>query len=166
MAMAKITLKCEKCGEEFEMRKDCRNRAEADSYEAWAQANVTECPACRRKAKEAEQADELTALLARYGRKLPEITGVSEKQIRFAEDMRRKHLTAELHNLTNELEITANYNAMMADPDARAEFEANCAAEGKTPEEMLQMVLDEASTEAIHIMLTSTNAREVIDAAK
>ena len=81
MARAKITLTCSDCGETFEHIHFCNNRRDADSYETWAKENVTQCPDCYRKAQLAKKLE---------GLDLPEITGVSEKQIAYARKLRDK----------------------------------------------------------------------------
>lgn len=93
MAIARFTLTCPTCGQEFEVRKQCTNRKAADSYEDWAKAYPYDCPECYKKAKKADaeaKAAKVTAHIA-----MPEITGVSEKQIQFATDLRTKYLTSD-----------------------------------------------------------------------
>lgn len=79
MARAKITLTCHDCGNQFEHIKFCNNRKDADSYEAWASENVTQCPTCYRAAQLARKLE---------GLNLPEITGKSDKQIAYAKKLR------------------------------------------------------------------------------
>lgn len=81
MARAKINLTCHDCGRKFEHIKFCNNRSDADSYEAWAVENVTQCPTCYQ-----------AALLAQKlkGLDLPAITGKSDKQIAYAKKLRDK----------------------------------------------------------------------------
>lgn len=50
MARAIAKCECEKCGKEFEkIKRDCRNRSEADSWEGWASNYYTLCDDCRRE---------------------------------------------------------------------------------------------------------------------
>lgn len=58
MAKATATCTCATCGAMFTRTKICRNRREADGWEAWAAANFDECTACytARKAAEREAA--------------------------------------------------------------------------------------------------------------
>lgn len=58
MAKATATCTCATCGATFTRTKICRNRREADGWEAWAAANFDECDACytARKASEREAA--------------------------------------------------------------------------------------------------------------
>lgn len=90
MAKAKASCRCATCGKEFTAEKICRNRTEADSYEAWASENMTECPECRRARISAEAVEAAEAIILEYN--LPEITGVSDKQVAYARDLRSKHL--------------------------------------------------------------------------
>ncbi len=82
MAKAKANCKCKICGKEFEVTADKKNRREADSWEAWAAENITECSECYKTRTAAEAAEKD----AKYA--LPEIEGVSEKQIAYAQSLR------------------------------------------------------------------------------
>lgn len=84
MARAIATCTCKHCGKTFEKVKFCANRTEADSFEAWAKDNCNECPDCF-KARMQKMDDEF---YAKY--QLPEIKGVSEKQVAYAESLRKK----------------------------------------------------------------------------
>lgn len=94
MKRVKLTLTCKCCGREFEHINFRRNCADAENYEAWARENVTICPGClaaeRQAAKDATLADYIATFPARC--RLPEITGVSDKQIAFARDLRNRVL--------------------------------------------------------------------------
>lgn len=94
MARVKITLKCEHCGKEFEHIHMCRNSTEAGSYEVWARENLTTCPACYAEQKNAKRGAELSGYISRFSDRhpLPEITGVSEKQIAYASSLREKFI--------------------------------------------------------------------------
>lgn len=65
MAKANATCTCATCGATFTRTKICRNRREAEGWEAWAAANFDECDACytARKASEREAADAAEAEL-------------------------------------------------------------------------------------------------------
>jgi hypothetical protein len=54
MAKVNLTLTCSVCGKSFTHTHFCQNRRDADSYELWAENNVTCCPACyaRQQVKE------------------------------------------------------------------------------------------------------------------
>lgn len=93
MATAQFTLTCPTCGQEFEVRKTCRNTAEATRYKAWAEANPYDCPACYKAAKTAETAAKAAAVTAHVP--MPEITGKSDKQIQYANDLRTKYLASD-----------------------------------------------------------------------
>lgn len=91
MAMANVTLICKACGNEFTWRRECYNRRDADSSEAWARENITLCPKCaaqaRREAEDAELAEAVKALPVA----LPDNLTGSEKQIAWAKDIRAKY---------------------------------------------------------------------------
>ena len=75
MAMARVTIKCSRCGKEFEVKKQCRNRRDADSFEEWAEWHIDTCRDCEREL-EYQRAAEKT-------KSLPALEG-SEKQVRWA----------------------------------------------------------------------------------
>jgi hypothetical protein len=98
MARVKITLKCEHCGKEFEHIHMCRNSTEAGSYEVWARENLATCPACYAEQKNAKRGAELSSYISSFSDRhpLPEITGVSEKQIAYASSLREKFICDEM----------------------------------------------------------------------
>lgn len=52
MAQARAKCTCKECGAEFIRTKICRNRAEADSWEEWAEDTFDLCSSCYKKARE------------------------------------------------------------------------------------------------------------------
>lgn len=99
MAKAKIACKCEICGGTFEHVHTCTNSSAADSYAECAVEHVTVCPSCYAAAKKAESKSNLDAYIAaEFGTEhpLPKITGVSEKQIAYAESLRNKFISYDL----------------------------------------------------------------------
>ena len=90
MAKARAICTCATCGEEFFYDKICRNRREADSFEAWAAQNLDECNGCRQKRIQRERdAENRAAAEKAEERNLPELTG-SPKQIAWANSIREK----------------------------------------------------------------------------
>lgn len=87
MAVARVTLVCPECGKEFEVRKACRNTREAESYEAWVAKQGWVCSECA----EAATAAVAEKAIAKFG--MPEITGKSDKQIKYANDLRNKFIS-------------------------------------------------------------------------
>lgn len=81
---------CLFCRKDFTEEKIVRNQQEADGFRNWVELNHIECPDCRR-ARLAAEANEIAEKIIR-AYNLPEITGVSEKQIAYARDLRSKHL--------------------------------------------------------------------------
>lgn len=90
MARAIATCKCAKCGATFEKIAFKYNRTEADKWQEWAEENCTTCPDCWQKEKQEKDAAKAAAIIERFS--LPEITGKSDKQIKFAVDLRNKLL--------------------------------------------------------------------------
>lgn len=88
MAKARAYCKCRTCGAEFEVTAYKYNRREADSYERWAVAHFTECPACEEKRVKAErEADNARAATAAQEQGYPELIG-TDKQITWANTIR------------------------------------------------------------------------------
>lgn len=159
MAIAKITLVCSKCGCSFEHRKECHNRREADSYEAWASANISDCPTCARERRKDESYIKLMDKLAELGRTLPELEGVSEKQIVYAESVREKCLVRSLSDLPR----YCSGIAMVLDPERNAEVLESYKERGLSFEAGLAEDLEYVGLADVHLCMTSTSAREILD---
>lgn len=91
MAVAKAYLTCTQCGKEFVWRHACPNRKAADSYERWADSNVSLCPECSAKEYREEKAARLAADIEALPVELPDNLVGSEKQIVWAKDIRAKY---------------------------------------------------------------------------
>lgn len=104
MAIAKAQCTCSTCNRTFIYRKNCANRPAADSFEAWAQENITECPDCR-AARIQSQRDQENAQAAQTAadQQRPALKG-SEKQIAWATTIREKCLAS----------VTSYYAAKMS----------------------------------------------------
>lgn len=98
MSRVKMVLKCEHCGKTFEHIHMCRNSTEAGTYEAWARENITTCPDCYAAQKRAHQMDAVSDYISSFSEQhpLPQITGVSEKQIAYASSLREKFIRDDL----------------------------------------------------------------------
>lgn len=111
------------------------------------------CPDCYRK----QQEERGKALAAEYN--LPEITGVSDKQIAFAETLRTRYLLnyeAELNKLTALLhELHTEH---------QAEFEAMLAKLGQSEAEYLAQRTRKMGLGKAYTVLTTGEARQLIDA--
>lgn len=90
MARAIAECTCSQCGAKFEKVQFRPNRKMADEWQAWAEENCTTCPECFRKQKQEKDAAKAAEIIERLS--LPEITGKSERQIKFAADLRNKLL--------------------------------------------------------------------------
>lgn len=92
MAIASIRVICKDCGEEFEWRRECHNRKEANDTEEWAKNTIDQCPRCYAKqqkelerAKQKEESEKYAAVLSDYN--LPVLQG-TEKQVEWANIIR------------------------------------------------------------------------------
>lgn len=103
MAWARAICKCEDCGAEFEIHKECINRAEADRYEEWAARHYTVCDDCKQKRVEKTVDDAGCA----------QLTG-SPKQIEWANSIRAKFINY-VNARVKELKTTAKYDSNNAD---------------------------------------------------
>lgn len=182
MAKATITCRCKICGKTFEHTKDCYNRADANAYEQWAEQNITVCPACYAASKKAAARSKLDAYIAEnFGAEhpLPEISGVSEKQIAYAASLRSK-LIGELssYGVKTSSFFAAEEEVQLSKLDEAgvAEAQEQAAAEGLTAEAWFEKHRDEMiayvaglSTDTmakIKLILEETNASKLIDALR
>lgn len=98
MAMATAKCHCVECGKDFTFRKEKRNRKDADEFEIWAAANITLCPDCSWKEKQQQEKAALEEYISDFSQQhpLPEIQGVSEKQIAYADSLRNKFIAKKM----------------------------------------------------------------------
>ena len=182
MAKATVTCRCKICGKTFEHTKDCYNRADANAYEQWAAQNINVCPACYAASKKAATRSKLDAYIAEnFGveHPLPEITGVSEKQISYAASMRGKFI-GELAKygakISSVFAAEAEVQLSKLDESGLAEAQEQATAEGLTVEawfakhrdEMIAYVagLSVDTMAKIKLILAEANASKLIDALR
>lgn len=90
MSLGKAECTCKSCGATFIKSKNCRNTREAAEYVSFAADYFDECPHCYSSRIKKEREENADAIIKKYN--LPDITGVSEKQINYAVDLRNKYL--------------------------------------------------------------------------
>ena len=125
MAKAKAKFVCATCGKEVEVEVTGRNSRDAWERAAWAAENYTECSDCyyarKRRERGAEREAEREAnLKAIEGAALPELTG-SEKQIKWATDIRAKFYADFTKKSGKVLRHNARAVESITDPDRKAE---------------------------------------------
>lgn len=153
MAKAIAYCTCEKCGEEFVKENRLMSRAAADSWTEWAEANVTLCPKCWGKAKHEQDTERYEALKDEL--RLPKITGKSERQIAFANDLRVRCVARNAGRLR---EVRREIDGVSAEEVAKV------MAEKKTDEDgALRKIFDRRIQYAHYVVLTSSSARELIN---
>ena len=107
MAMARVTITCSRCGKEFEIKKKCYNRSDANSFETWAEQHIDMCSDCERELEYQQAAEET--------KDLPTLEG-SEKQIRWATVIRaefgKKYPNFE--KFTNDYKFICNHQVKAA----------------------------------------------------
>ncbi len=162
MAIASVKITCTTCGKTFEHRKECHNRTEANEYESWAENHIDTCPECRRKQIADEKSALLNTVLGEYDLSLPELDGVSEKQISYAVSVRNRYLSGDI------VAVKRYGKGMLqfSDNAYMQEFERECAKHGMTAEEGIAYSIKEAGLDTIHFLLTSTSAADVLDHLK
>lgn len=160
MAIAKIEITCTECGNTFTHRKECRNRTEADNYEAWASSHITTCPECSRKQYKARMASALQAKLDELGFVLPTIEGASEKQVAYAMSVRERYLADNLSRVEGYHKV----QQLLKDEAQVATFAERCKEHGMTLEEGIRNNMEAMHLTTVQLMLTSTSAREILDA--
>lgn len=178
MARVKIMLTCTKCGKEFEHIHTCNNSAGASSYTEWAKDNITICPDCYHAAKRAKEQAALESYMEGYH--LPEITGVSDKQIAFADKLRASFM-ADLFRLKIDLSrffrLADAIQLDKASEAGRAKMAELAQQSGQTVEEWFADYrpakiahdmgrIDKALVGKIETVFAESNASKIIDALK
>ena len=184
MAKAKITCKCEICGGTFEHVRTCVNRSAADSYAEWASEYVTVCPSCHAAAKMAEAASKLNAYIAEnFGAEhpLPEISGVSEKQIAYAASLRTKFISSDLSGCNVKLSrffaVEDKVRLENMSEEGRAAAEKQAESEGLSVEAWFAKnrpaIVARASkimfvdiVKKLEVIVNESNASKIIDALR
>ena len=111
------------------------------------------CPECYKR----QQEERGKALAAEYN--LPEITGVSDKQIAFAESLRGRYLTNYEHELEKLTEIMHELRT-----EHRAELDAMLTKLGQTEDEFFAQRSHKRGLGKAYTVLTTGEARQIIDA--
>ena len=160
MAKAKAKCICATCGKEFTVEATCYNRADADNFESYAVEHYHECKDCCSSRIKAEAEKRANALIEKYN--LPEITGVSEKQIAYANNLRRIFL-----NSCNEkkFEFAATADSLLADRQEklRALADEHC---GGNIEEAKIRALEAYGLWDYYTLLRESNAGKIIELLK
>lgn len=155
MAVARVTLVCPTCGVEFTKTKTCYNRKEADRWEEYMKTTDMECPECY-AARKAHAAAEINA---KFG--MPEITGVSDKQIKYANDLRNKYL------LTLDVEKVSAAVDRMKEMLANGEWEQGCtkvsAKSGASVAKVQYNALRAQGIAKLVVLMHTTDAHTLID---
>lgn len=131
MAQARITLTCSCCGKSFEHRHTCYNRREATSYEEWARDSITLCPDCYVAARRKAEMERFMASLP-DGYQLPELTGVSDKQIAYAARLRESFIRRSIIGRIDIADYLAYCEEIRLDRLDPAECEQAAAEAGKS----------------------------------
>lgn len=153
MAKAIAYCKCEKCGREFTKENRFQSRGLADSWTEWAEANVTLCPKCWGQAMRERDEKRYDALKDEL--RLPEITGKSEKQIAFANDLRIRCVARNAERLK---EVRKEIDSVSAEEVAKV------MAEKKTDEDgAMRKIFARKLRYDYYVVLTANNASELIN---
>lgn len=154
MAKAVAECKCKKCGATFFKEAIRGNRADADNWETWASENYDLCPDCYKAEKAEKEAEKYAVLVSKYN--FPTIEGVSEKQIAYADKLRRKFVTGE----TDLDDIVNFWRAVDWSEVAKA-----AEQEGKSVAQYTRDNVDSKYCK-VYICLTVSNAGKIIDELK
>lgn len=155
MARAIAECTCAKCGAKFEKVQFRANRKMADEWKAWAEENCTTCSNCWAKEKQEKDAAKAAEIIERFN--LPEITGKSDKQIKFAADMRNELLAQP--ETAKKLQLIAE---CLNDEQCKAQAEK----EGMSVEAFVAKAVKRKlyNGEALWTIYKSGEARYIIDA--
>lgn len=159
MAKGRAECTCKTCGAKFFKEKDCYNRAEADQFETWARNNCEECPTCYRERIVENSKHAAEPVKNKYN--LPEITGVSEKQIQYATTLRDRFCAKSEQNfeLVNKFIGQAN----------RTKLAAIMERENLSESEVFSRAISAnmgAVSQIVYKLLNMSAASEIIDLLK
>lgn len=181
MARTSITLTCTRCGNEFKHIHFSRNQAEASSYEAWAVDHITVCPDCHAAEQAAKQQTALEEYMASFGEhQLPEISGVSEKQIAYAEKLRAAYVADLMRariDIPKFFQVSERVRIENLNAAGMEQAKAAAAKAGKSLDEWFAEFRPEkiklccrlnstADVRKIPLIFTQGNASKLIDALK
>ena len=157
MAWATAECKCKKCGRTFFKEGSGSNRAAADEWKEWAESHYTLCSECWHKG----QAEIAAESAAKYDDRLPEISGVSEKQIDYARNLRDKFVAKRPERVDYMLKLLESYKTTKAD-----EIKAEAEQAGKTVRAYLddKYCKGHAPMRCEYVICTTGEARKIIDA--
>lgn len=164
MSYARIDIICKECGREFRYQSNYKMKStEVDGYIEWARENVTLCPECYRKQKAAEKAECTANKLAELGIQLPEISGVSDKQVAFAQKVRDNYIYDLSASWFPNFQSLHRY-AHSSEEEKREMISASGV---KTIEEFEEsVILATPQIKELWVALTENNASKIIDALR
>ena len=154
MAKAIAHCKCKKCGETFTKENVLQNRSDANRWAEWAEANITLCPKCWGEAQREQEEERYKALKDEL--RLPEITGKSDKQIAFADDLRARYVAQHAEELRK---MRGQIDGVNAEAVTKVMAEENLNEDGAMRKAFAWM----PSMYTRYIALTSSSAQELID---
>lgn len=160
MAKAKAKCICATCGKEFTVEATCYNRKDANNFESYAAEQYDECKDCYSSRIKAAAEKRAKALIEKYN--LPEITGVSEKQIAYANNLRRNFLNS---CSEKKFEFAATADSLLADRQEtlRALADEHC---GGNIEEAKIRSLEAYGLLKYYTLLHESNAGKIIELLK
>ena len=154
MAKATAWCTCKKCGATFSKTLTFNSRQAADAWLETAEKTYDTCPDCYRAAKAAEE----DARNARFA--LPEITGVSDRQIAYAASLRRYYIS------THKREMEYGQCAMEGTEEEILGWYAACGKTfpGDFAKAKIEIIADAYPTTAK--IFATANAGKIIDLLK
>uniref|UniRef100_A0AAU8B759 Phage protein n=1 Tax=Dulem virus 39 TaxID=3145757 RepID=A0AAU8B759_9CAUD len=159
MAKAIANCTCAKCGTKFKREGYGHNRAEADRWQEWAEANMTMCGDCYKAEREKASEEKANKYL------LPEINGKSEKQINYALSLRKRYINDNESSVKYAQKIMAKYDDM--DADKKIQIATKCGLAPDTNDNMiLGAVCKSYNVYRAYLCLTESDAGTLIDNLK
>lgn len=149
MAKATAICTCHKCGAEFIRTAIKRNSREAEEWSRWASVNFDLCAECYH----IDLIERFEQIKRKYG--IPEITGVTPKQIEYAERLRRDYAlenTDALEKLDLRLSRTT-----------QAELSAAAAKMNISETDCLKAAVKRIGLYEAYVAMAESNAAIIID---
>lgn len=158
MAQATAHCVCEKCGKAFIKVKTCSNRREANEFEEWAEQNITLCPECYQKQLKEEKEKKMEECLEKNAFSLTTINGVSEKQIQYADTLRKRHIANNIDRVDLVIRLISSID--------KIRLESLCKELNKTEKEIIALSMQRNGLYKTYAALYTSEAKDIIETLK
>ena len=173
MAKATANCICLNCGKAFTVTKTCQNRSDANQFEAYAENRYNECPECyaermktEREKKNRKDAAKAAEIMELYH--FPAVIGRTEKQTRYADDLRNKYIaeTAARQNSGAIFENFEKYLRIRDTEDYKSKIKECAPKFGGDMDKAETAILEYGGIDTLVKLYKNEDARTIIDTLK